>query len=140
MERLGLSDSKKTNGVMYLRKFSCFLLAFLLIGTLLSGCSGKPDGMSDSVYEWGCQALEATDNYLNNKTTVSSAASTVEELSDKISDFYDGSADTATKDLTLSLSVSRLSFQLKTAASQWGSADIDAIQEARDSVAKILGK
>lgn len=42
-----------------------FLLSLALTATILSGCSSKPENLSDNTYESACQALEVMDQYNN---------------------------------------------------------------------------
>lgn len=69
-------------------------IIMLLCGTfLLSGCSGKPSGMSDEVYEIGSQALEIIEKYNDAEISEDDAQTRLSMLSDSIDDIKEENPD-----------------------------------------------
>lgn len=61
------------------------IIIMLLCGTfLLSGCSGKPSGMSDEVYEIGSQALKIIEKYNVAEISADDAHDRIDKLYDNL--------------------------------------------------------
>ncbi len=103
--------------------FKVLLVLILAVGII--GCGGKPDDMSDESYNTGEKALKIADMYLDGKTDKDEAANSIRAIMDGFSG--DGMGDLKVKEKTKQL-VSSLYISLSSA------------QEARDSLAEVLGK
>lgn len=70
------------------------IIAALLCGVfLLSGCSGKPSGMSDEVYEIGCQALKIIEKYNAAEISADDAYDRIDKLHDNLGEIEEENPD-----------------------------------------------
>ncbi len=141
-----------------MKKNICILLFCFLF--LLCAC--KPSDMRQDIYDIGKDALTVTDSYINGKAS----AKITEPLLDGLYDALQKYDDTSTSELILSLKLSALAHEISMAAIDEQAAelmdaantlfdglgatatlepleqssDFTKIKEARDALAKTIGK
>lgn len=124
-----------------MKKVITILLTFIVISTLFAGCNSKPDNVSQQMYEYGMEALNVADDYLNGEITISAAESelnTIKEQSSAISKDIDYSSNYKyKKDVLVNSSINSLYFEIST-GSFLDNVSNEEIQEKRDSLAKCL--
>ncbi len=106
---------------------SVLSLSLILI---LTGC--KPDGMPDYTYKIGTKALEVTDKYLDLEISADEAEEEINELSDRLHEYYKTADDEQTLYVSISINKIESGFMI------WG--DETDIIEGRNSLAVELGK
>lgn len=67
---------------MYAKRVLCVLLVVIL----LTGCSSKPDGMSDKTYELGCNAVEIIEKYTTAEVDKETLKDRIHQISNAITD------------------------------------------------------
>lgn len=124
-----------------MKKVITILLTIIIISTLFVGCSSKPDDISQEMYEYGIEALNVADDYLNGEITISAAESelnTIKEKSSAISKDIDYSSNYKYKnDVLVNSSINSLYFEISTGSFLDNISNED-IQEKRDSLSKCL--
>lgn len=124
-----------------MKKVITILLTFIVISTLFAGCNSKPDNVSQQMYEYGMEALNVADDYLNGEITISAAESelnTIKEQSSAISKDIDYNSNYKyKKDVLVNSSINSLYFEIST-GSFLDNVSNEEIQEKRDSLAKCL--
>lgn len=86
-----------------MKKVLSILLIILILGCFV-GCESIPEGMPEHTYKIGVKALEVTDKYLDLEISREEAEEEMEELYERISDYYDMSKDEKTLGINLFIS------------------------------------
>lgn len=128
------------------RIISAVLLAVVLLS--LCSCGGKPKNVSDAMYQIGENALSVADDYINGSITGENVAERMHEFMKQADAQYkkeckDFGQDTLvgteySNDYFINSSISILYFKVSNAKS--GNAVMSDVKEARNSLAKHIGK
>lgn len=131
-----------------MKRIISIALIFALVIALCS-CGGKPERMSDTMYQIGLNALTTTDEYISGKITGEEASERIYEFKEqsdaeyeKVKGGQNGStsvADTAyVKDFIVSSDLFFLYFAVRDAS--MGKGAMSDVKERRDDLAETLGK
>jgi len=131
------------------RIISSLLVAVALL-SLFSGCGGggKPDNLSDDVYELGCAALETTDDYIDGKITASDALKKLDwsatlidtQVEKELADSPTGTLYGTPYSNDNGVSIYLLSIKLAIGDKDRGTGTMSVVKDARNKLAKTLGK
>lgn len=107
------------------------------------GCEKKPPkGMSDEMYEVGCETVEVLDSYIDGTMTYSTMALKIQSLSEEADEICEDTEDEYNKDYILNLTMQHLPLISSTTFL----ADADEKQhdtykhiEYRDELKELLG-
>lgn len=104
-------------------------ILLLIIGCIvfLSGCGGKPDDVSQEMYDTAIYVIGATDMYLDGE-------STCDEVYEKI-DSLNIPEETETGDSSVNLSILSIKIALFGSKESIGTQTISDVREARDKLA-----
>lgn len=124
-----------------MKRFLSGVLAALMLCGVLTGCSGKPSGMTDNVYDYGCKALDVVDQYLDTELTAEEAQSKLEQIGAMIDPQSDDTVMKNTEEMIKS-ETEFLVFLMIGAQNKMENLEstISDIREWRDKLAKDLGK
>ena len=105
---------------------------------LLSGCGNRdsgqqPQGMNSKVYQWGTEALQIADNYLDGRTPIDDAMDKLDEVYENL---FDGNFDSDV-DRAVVTAVSRVNNELYAVSID---NDPDDLLLERNRLANALGK
>ncbi len=78
-----------------MKKVISILLIIVMFASFV-GCDSIPEGMPEHTYKIGVKALEVTDKYLDLEISREEAEKEMDELYERISDYYDMSQDEKT--------------------------------------------
>ena len=128
--------SKYYKGDPPMKTKNIILISCCFFSVLFNGCSAKdspPDNVSDGMYTIGCKALIIADKYLDAELTTDEAYDELNSMSSQADDYSD--------DLSISVSISSLSYDLWDMNKSFGSTKIDVdFKEDRDCLADLLNK
>lgn len=114
-----------------MRRIICAFLSVIVVLTLVA-CGSRMDGISDQAYEYGVAALETADDYIAGKITGETAKDNLSRVSILV-DNCDGE-----NDFFVSSNVALLKYAVTAKAN--GTGTMEKVKEAREDLAKILGK
>ena len=113
------------------------LISILLVALLCAGliaCGGPPSNVTPVIYQLGCNALNAADDYIGGKISSEEAAVKIDEYSSQIDVEMSRNDESTLKDMSIQLKVYSLSSEL------YGTPIMSEVMQARDDLAKALGK
>lgn len=120
------------------RTIALIIAATVLCFTLVGCGGGKPNDVSQEMYDVGIAALQVADDYMAYKISGEEAKSKIEAISDDADTIYDRNKETKYEtDYVLAASINALSAAISLA--NWNGVPSD-VKEQRDRVAKYLGK
>lgn len=125
-----------------MKKAITILLTFVIIATLFAGCSSKPDNVSQQMYDYGIEALNVVDEYLNGDMTISTAESELSVIKEKASIVSNDATRVGTdknKDILVGSAINSLYFEIST-GNLLNDVSKEDVQEKRDSLAEYLNK
>lgn len=125
-----------------MKRFFAVLLAVSMLGSILAGCGdGKPAGMTDNVYEYGCKALDIVNQYLDTDIEADAAHDKLKQIEATIDPQSDDVAMKATEG-SIKIEVQYLAFLMVQAQNEMRNLEstIDEIKEWRDKLSSNLGK
>ena len=67
-----------------MKKFLTAILAVILLFSLVACGNSKPSDMTDEVYDLGIRALNAADDYIDNKPTADYASAIISDCASKL--------------------------------------------------------
>ena len=114
-----------------MKRVFCFLLTVIVVLSL-AACSSRMDGISDDAYEYGLAALETADVYISGRITGEAAKDNLSRVSILV-DNCDGE-----NDFFVSSNVALLKYAVTAKAN--GTGTMEKVKEAREDLAKVLGK
>jgi len=133
--------SKYYKGDPPMKTKNIILISCCFFSVLFNGCSAKdspPDNVSDGMYTIGCKALIIADKYLDAELTTDEA---YDELNSMSSQAHQVQDDDYSDDLSISVSISSLSYDLWDMNKSFGSTKTDVdFKEDRDWLADLLNK
>ena len=107
------------------------IATLLVMSMLMCGCGGKPEKISDGMYESASYVVRVVDMYLDGEATIDETYEKIDALNIVEDEKY--SADTLISAYILGIEVDVLS--LKTS---YGTADMSKLREGRDKLAKEI--
>lgn len=125
-----------------MKKAITILLTFVIITTLFVGCNSKPDNVSQQMYDYGIEALNVVDEYLNGDMTISTAESELSVIKEKASIVSNDATRVGTdknKDILVGSAINSLYFEIST-GNLLNDVSKEDVQEKRDSLAEYLNK
>lgn len=120
-----------------MKKIMALSFVALLLLSLCS-CGGKPEKTSDAMYQIGLNALSTADDYIAGTITGEEAKEQIEEFSSQADTQYTKSKSDYENDWPIMFEISMLSYKILDISRGTGS--MSEVTEARDSLAKMLGK
>ncbi|WP_293969320.1 hypothetical protein [uncultured Ruminococcus sp.] len=115
------------------------LVALLLLS--LCSCGGKPGKTSDAIYQIGTNALATADEYIGGKITGDEAENKLKEYEKQASAQYEkGKAEDYEHDWDIYFAVSMLEDAIFNSNRIVNTGPMSEVKEARDALAKELGK
>lgn len=108
------------------------LIVLLVLSLSLLGCgkSGKPDDISQEMYDTGIYALNVIDRYLDGEAD--------RETTDKLLDELSFPDSETVKDLTIKFKIDNIGFTLFDTNDIVGKSGISDVKEERDELADLL--
>lgn len=123
-----------------MKKIIALSLAALLLLSLCS-CGGKPGKTSDAMYQIGTNALTTADEYIGGKIAGDEAENKLKEYEKQASAQYEKSkAEDYEHDWDISFAVSMLEDAIFNSNRIVNTGPMSEVKEARDALAKELGK
>lgn len=130
-----------------MKKFTSIILCAVFLLTLCS-CGGKPEDMSDAMYQIGLNALAVADQYIAGEITGDSAADRLDEFYEQATAQIEHDEEIVGSDVLVgteywrdslvSSDIMILGYRVSNA--RYGSGSMSEVQEARDSLAETLGE
>ena len=129
-----------------MKKFTSIILCAVFLLTLCSCGGGKPEDMSDAMYQIGLNALATADQYIAGEITGNTAYDRLEEFYTQ-AEAQEGYAKEITNSDTLAgteywrdflVSSDILHLQLVVGRAKFGSGAMSEVQEARNNLEKTL--
>ena len=119
-----------------MKKITSFIICVLMVLTLISCGGGKPEDMSDGMYQIGLNALSVADQYISGKISGDNAYHRLEEFYEQTEAQKEYCEEIGTeyrRDVLVSSNILRLQINV-----YWGS--MAEVLDCRDSLAETLGK
>lgn len=108
------------------------MLLILMLSSLLIGCSGKPNGMSDEMYDTGIYVVDAVDRYLDGTNTLEYTYSLIDSVNvPECGDVFSIDWETSTHILSVKVALSGMKTYAQTTT-------ISDLKEERNGLADIL--
>lgn len=108
------------------------ILLILMMSLLLIGCGGKPNGMSDEMYDTGIYVVDVVDRYLDGTHTLEYTYSLIDSVNvPECSDVLSIDWETSTHILSVKVALSGMKTYAQTAT-------ISDLKEERNGLADIL--
>ena len=121
---------------------------FLIVCLILCGCGGgKPDTISQEMYDIGLAALETADDYIAGKITAAEAEKKLLRAESMADSIYEREKEENggtmvgfkfTSDLTVPSNI--LLLETSISAHDFGTGSMSSVKERRDIIANQLGK
>ncbi|MEZ4357200.1 MAG: hypothetical protein R2876_00975 [Eubacteriales bacterium] len=113
------------------KKIIIAIVVLIFIIILITQC--KPLDISTEAYQLGNAALEAEDNYLDNKMSLDKARETIQNINDELDVLYDSDKSKS----TFSIQAAVLGFQI---ALRWTPFEKDKLIDSRNELAEKLNR
>lgn len=116
-----------------MRKILKGIIALILVCTLIAGCgeSGKPDGVSDEMYEAAIYAIKVVDLYLDGESTIKETYDKLDSM--KVPDYE---MDGIYKDMSIYTSIKGL--ETSVMCIELGTAEISDLKDDRNELAEKI--
>lgn len=124
---------------MKIKKIFAGILAVCMI-FIMTGCSSKPENMSDEMYNTGLNALETIDQYLDGKLDSDEATDKLDRFQALFDTYSDSEEDVLTQSnaRTLSMICMNLSYNIVKVKSTPSA--MDDLLQSRNELAEKLGE
>ena len=131
-----------------MKKITSIILCAVFLLTLCSCGGGKPEDMSDAMYQIGLNALTAADQYIAGEITGDAAYDKLEEYYKQAEAQIEYDKELTSSDVLAGteywrdslVSTSILTMQLVIGRVKYGDGAMSEVQESRDSLAETLGE
>ena len=131
-----------------MKKFTSIILCAVFLLTLCSCGGGKPEDMSDAMYQIGLNALATADQYIAGEITGDDAYDRLEEYYTQVEAQVDYDKEITNSDVLAGteywrdslVSTNILTLQMVIGRAKYGDGAMSEVKESRDSLAETLGK
>lgn len=131
-----------------MKRITALLLMFALAVALCSCGGGKPDDMSDAMYQIGKNALAVADQYIAGEITGDTAYDRLDEYYTQAEAQVDYDKEITNSDVLAGteywrdslVSTNILTLQMVIGRAKYGSGAMSEVKESRDSLAEDLGE
>lgn len=131
-----------------MKKFTSIILCAVFLLTLCSCGGGKPEDMSDAMYQIGLNALATADQYIAGEIAGDDAYDRLEEYYTQAEAQVDYDKEITNSDVLAGteywrdtlISTDILTLQMAIGRAKYGSGAMSEVKEARDSLAEDLGE
>lgn len=131
-----------------MKRTIALIFIFALTATLCSCGGGKPDDMSDAMYQIGINALGVADQYIAGEITGDDAYDRLEEFYEQAEAQEEYDKEITNSDVLAGtdywrdslVSTEILTLQMVIGRAKYGDGAMSEVKESRDSLADTLGK
>lgn len=131
-----------------MKKFTSIILCAVFLLTLCSCGGGKPEDMSDAMYQIGLNALATADQYIAGEITGDDAYDRLEEYYTQAEAQVNYDKEITNSDVLARteywrdslVSTNILTLQMVIGRAKYGDGAMSEVKESRDSLAETLGK